>query len=181
MYCESNVIELKEQLVDDVKKEIVAFLNTDGGTIYVGVKDDGTVVPFINKKERDSLDCKIANWISDAFFPIPSNLIKHYFNSDNVLVIEVLKGDERPYYLKEKGPKPSGVYKRVGSTIRMANDSEILLMLLDSKKYSYEDDISEEQELTFKYFNEICDDNYLPHEERNMKSLRMINNKCLLP
>ena len=48
-------------------------------------------------------------------------------------------------------------------------------MLLDSKKYSYEDDISEEQELTFKYFNEICDDNYLPHEERNMKSLRMIN------
>ena len=175
MYCESNVIELKEQLVDDVKKEIVAFLNTDGGTIYVGVKDDGTVVPFINKKERDSLDCKIANWISDAFFPIPSNLIKHYFNSDNVLVIEVLKGDERPYYLKEKGPKPSGVYKRVGSTIRMANDSEILLMLLDSKKYSYEDDTSEEQELTFKYFNEICDDNYLPHEERNMKSLRMIN------
>lgn len=76
---------------------------------------------------------------------------------------------------QEKGPKPSGVYKRVGSTIRMANDSEILLMLLDSKKYSYEDDISEEQELTFKYFNEICDDNNLPHEERNMKSLRMIN------
>ena len=35
MYYESNVIELKEQLVDDVKKEIVAFLNTDGGTIYV--------------------------------------------------------------------------------------------------------------------------------------------------
>ena len=150
MYSESNVIELKEQLVDDVKKEIVAFLNTDGGTIYVGVKDDGTIVPFKNKKERDYLDCKIANWISDAFFPIPSNLIKHYFNSDNVLVIEVMKGDERPYYLKEKGPKPSGVYKRVGSTIRMANDSEILLMLLDSKKYSYEDDISEEQELTFK-------------------------------
>ena len=175
MYHESNVIELKEQLVDDVKKEIVAFLNTDGGIIYVGVKDDGTVVPFTNQKEKDSLDCKISNWISDAFFPIPSNLIKHYFNSDNVLVIEVLKGDEKPYYLKEKGPKPSGVYKRVGSTIRMANDSEILLMLLDSKKYSYEDDISEEQELTFKYFNEICDDNYLPHEERNMKSLRMIN------
>ena len=54
MYIESNVIELKEQLVDDVKKEIVAFLNTDGGTIYVGVKDDGTVVPFTSQKEKDS-------------------------------------------------------------------------------------------------------------------------------
>ena len=62
MYCESNVIELKEQLVDDVKKEIVAFLNTDGGTIYVGVKDDGTVVPFISKKRKRLFrlqDCKL--------------------------------------------------------------------------------------------------------------------------
>lgn len=91
----------------------------------------------------------------------------------------MLQGEEKPYYLKEIGPKQSGVYKRVGSTIRMANDSEILLMLLDSKKYSYEDDISEEQELTFKYFNEICNDNILPREERNMKSLRMINKEGL--
>ena len=175
MYQESNIVELKEVLIDDVKKEIVAFLNTNGGTIFVGVKDDGTIIPFLDQKEKDSMDCKIANWISDAFFPNTLHLIKHYFNTDNVLVIEVLVGEEKPYYLKEKGPKPSGVYKRVGSTIRMANDSEILLMLLDSKKYSYEDDISEEQELTFKYFNEICDDNNLPHDERNMKSLRMIN------
>ena len=105
MYLESNVVELKEKLVEDVRKEIVAFLNTDGGTLYIGVKDDGTIAPFIDQKERDSIDCKVANWISDAFFPNPSNLIKYYFNGDNVLVIEVTKGDEKALLLKRKGPK----------------------------------------------------------------------------
>ena len=89
--------------------------------------------------------------------------------------MEIKKGDERPYYLREKGPKLSGVFKRVGSTTRKANDSEILLMLLDTKKYNYEDDISEEQELTFKYFTEVCNENNILHDKRNLRSLRMIN------
>ena len=66
------------------------------------------------------MDIKVANWIQEAFYPLPSNLIKHYFNEDNVLVINVKKGEERPYYLKDKGPKPSGVYRRVGTTTRKA-------------------------------------------------------------
>ena len=94
MYVESNKVELKEKLIDEIKNEIVAFLNTNDGTIYVGVKDDGTIVPFLNKKERDLMDIKVANWIQEAFYPLPSNLIKHYFNEDNVLVINVKKGEE---------------------------------------------------------------------------------------
>lgn len=175
MYCESNKVELKLELIEEVKHEILAFLNTEGGTIFIGVDDNGEVVPFKSQKERDMLDAKVANWIQEAFYPLPSNLIKHYFNEDNVLVIEIKSGDSKPYYLKEKGPKSSGVYKRVGSTTRKATDSEILLMLLDSKDYRYEDDVSEEQELTFKYFFEICDENHLPHDKRNLHSLRMIN------
>ena len=50
MYQESNIIELKEALTDDVKKEIVALLNTNGGTIFIGVKDDGTIIPFLDQK-----------------------------------------------------------------------------------------------------------------------------------
>lgn len=92
-------------------------------------------------------------------------------------MIEVAKGDDKPYYLKEKGPKPSGIFKRVGSSVRKANDSEILLMFLESKDYSYESDISKEQELTFKYFNQACDDNHIEHEERNLRSLRLINSE----
>ena len=174
-YIETNKIELKEMMTDEIKKEIIAFLNAEGGTIYIGVKDDGTIVPYNDIKERDEMDVRISNWIRDAFYPNVSSLLRYHFNEDGVFVIEVNQGIEKPYYLKEKGPKPSGVYVRIGTTSRMATESEILLMLLDSKKYSYEEDASDEQELTFRFFNDICDENHIPHEERNQRSLRMIN------
>lgn len=34
---ESEIIELKEIYTTDLKKEIVSFANTNGGTIYIGV------------------------------------------------------------------------------------------------------------------------------------------------
>ena len=40
-YKESSVLELKEQINADFKKEIIAFANTDGGEILVGVARDG--------------------------------------------------------------------------------------------------------------------------------------------
>ncbi len=45
-YEESNLVELKRMLDDDMKSELVSFLNSYiGGTIYVGVDDDGTIYP----------------------------------------------------------------------------------------------------------------------------------------
>ena len=44
-YSESNTVELKRLLDDDMKAEVVAFLNSHlGGTIYVGVDDDGSII-----------------------------------------------------------------------------------------------------------------------------------------
>ena len=175
MYEESEIVELKEKLIDEIKNEIVAFLNTNGGTIYVGVKDDGTIAPIVDQKERDIIDVKVANWIQEAIYPIPSGFIKYCFNKENVLVIEIKRGEERPYYLRDKGPKPSGVYKRVGTSTRKANESEIMLMMLDSKHYSYEEDVAEEQELSFKYFFDVCNENDIAHDKRNLRSLRILN------
>lgn len=42
-FQESETIELKEIVVEDIKKEIIAFANCEGGKLYIGVKDDGTV------------------------------------------------------------------------------------------------------------------------------------------
>lgn len=42
-FQETETVELKSIMMDDLKKEIIAFANCDGGTIYVGVADDGTV------------------------------------------------------------------------------------------------------------------------------------------
>ena len=84
-YFENEIIELKRELIDEVKSEIVAFLNSEGGTVYVGVEDDGTVVGFHDDKTKETLDLKLGNWIQEAFFPKPSGLINYFFNKDDVL------------------------------------------------------------------------------------------------
>ena len=44
MLFEDSNTEFKEVYVNDVKKEVVAFANTEGGTIYIGISDDGKIV-----------------------------------------------------------------------------------------------------------------------------------------
>lgn len=109
-YHEDERTELKRELINDIKCEIVAFLNSDGGTIYVGVDDDGKVIGFDDYKIKDEMDLKIGNWMQDSFYPKPFGLIQYAFNNDNVLVVSVCKGTRKPYFLKDKGPKPSGVF-----------------------------------------------------------------------
>ena len=43
-YIESETIELKEKYTDTITKEIVSFLNSSGGLIFIGVKDNRVVV-----------------------------------------------------------------------------------------------------------------------------------------
>lgn len=42
-FVETESIELKRTFNDNAEKDCVAFLNTDGGTLYIGVEDDGTI------------------------------------------------------------------------------------------------------------------------------------------
>ena len=84
-YYEDEKTELKKELIDEVKSEIVAFLNSEGGTVFVGVEDDGTVIGFKDSNIKDVIDLKLGNWIQDAFFPKPSGLINFFFNEDDVL------------------------------------------------------------------------------------------------
>ena len=103
------------------------------GTVLVGVEDDGSIYEPFQSVDKDYLDTKIANWLQDTIYPLPSYLVKHYFNEDGVLVIDIKEGKDKPYYLREKGPKPAGVYKRVGRSIRKASEDEILRMIMSSK------------------------------------------------
>lgn len=77
-YEESDRIELKREIVKDLDKEIIAFLNAEGGTIYIGVEDDGTVTGIDNNL-HDSLDLQISSIISDAIKIDARSLIRHYF------------------------------------------------------------------------------------------------------
>ena len=43
MLTENMLTEFKREYVDDIKNTVVAFANTDGGNLYIGVNDYGTV------------------------------------------------------------------------------------------------------------------------------------------
>ena len=48
MQHESERIEYKSQMIDDIYKEVIAFANTDGGVIYLGIDDKGNQIGIDN-------------------------------------------------------------------------------------------------------------------------------------
>ena len=66
LFRESETIELKEAVVEDIKKEIIAFANCDGGKLYIGVQDDGTVVGL---DDPDRVSLQISNMVRDTIRP----------------------------------------------------------------------------------------------------------------
>lgn len=48
VYSESEIIQLKQELNKNIKKEIVAFANSKGRTIYIGIDDGGNVIGLKN-------------------------------------------------------------------------------------------------------------------------------------
>ena len=66
LFQESETVEWKEAVEDDIKKEIIAFANCDGGKLYIGIRDDGTVAGLDNP---DGISLQISNMVRDAFKP----------------------------------------------------------------------------------------------------------------
>lgn len=134
-FAETEKIELKQKLTDTIIKEIVAFLNTDGGTVYIGVNDDGSVCGVNNLDE--SLK-KIADILEMQILPDPRDYVElgtKYINQKHVVEIKVQKG-ESLYYIKKYGRSAQGCYIRIGSTSRSMTEQQIITThnkYLDSK------------------------------------------------
>ncbi len=173
-YEESDRIELKREMIDDLDKEIVAFLNAHGGTIYIGVDDDGKVVG-VPQELKDRYDEKVSAILSNNIKPSPRNKIEFFFNEDNVLVIDIKEGDSKPYYLANKGPKPSGTYVRVGRSKRPATDNEILTMIRDSSGWLWENQTSKEQDLTFDEVSKIAKKKGFDFGAHKFRNLKIVN------
>lgn len=125
MYIESEKVELKERFSDTLVKEIVTFLNTYGGTIYIGVKDDGTVVGI---DHVDECFRKVSDIITDQIEPSASSFIIPTFAYDNnktIIKIEVQKGLKPLYCIKKFGFSSSGCFIRIGSTCKPMSQDEI--------------------------------------------------------
>ncbi len=99
-YIESETLELKEKYTDIILKEIVSFLNGNGGTIYIGVKDNGEVVGV---DKVDEALRKISDMITTQIEPNPQDEIKSELQFDNtktIIVIKINKGRKHIYCQK---------------------------------------------------------------------------------
>lgn len=163
-YIESEKLELKVQYTTEIKKEIVAFLNSEGGTLLIGVDDNGTVVGVENAK--DIIE-RISLMIHEAIKPDASLLCSAgaYEEGGKMLVRVVIgRGVKKPYYIYEKGLKPSGVYLRINNTSQQASEYAIKQMIIASEEKSFEALPSVEQNLTFDYL-----ENVFKHAEIELK------------
>ena len=131
-FQETETVELKSIVMDDLKKEIIAFANCDGGTLYVGVADDGTVLGVEN---ADECALQISNMMRDAVKPDVTMFI-HYETLDcegkAVVAVNIQRGTNRPYYLAKKGLRPEGVYVRQGYSSVPATDTAIRQMIKET-------------------------------------------------
>ena len=148
MIFETEHIEFKSQMTDEIYKEVIAFANTDGGTIYIGIDDNGNEVGI---DDVDETYTRITNGIRDAIQPDVTMFIKYTLQDNQVVKITVGEGNYKPYYLKSKGLKPSGVYNRQGASRAQASSEQIRQMIKESDGDIFEEMRSIEQNLTFSF------------------------------
>ena len=136
MNFESENLEFKSRITDEIYKEVIAFANTDGGVIYAGIDDDGNIVGLENV---DDELVRITNGIHDAILPDVTMFVRFTVQDNKVVRITVNEGTNKPYYLRSKGLKPSGVYIRRGSSSIPASSEQIRNMIKQSDGDNFEE------------------------------------------
>ena len=146
MNYETENIEFKSGFTEEIYKEVIAFANTDGGILYIGIDNDGNAVGLNNVDDEYT---RITNGIRDAILPDVTMFVKYTIQDNKVVRITISEGTNKPYYLRSKGLKPSGVYVRQGTSSVQASSEQIRQMIKASDGDDYESMRSLEQNLTF--------------------------------
>lgn len=173
---ESEHIEFKENYTEKIYKEIISFLNTNSGTIYIGYDDNGNLVGLKDSKEIEE---KISNGIKTNIYPdarVFVSVNNEVFEDKNYISIKVSKGVDI-YYLKEKGIV-KGTYLRTGSCSIPASEETIKQMIIRNSSLSFETSISSNQNLTFDYISKAFLENNIDLNKSNIKeNLHITSNK----
>ncbi|MBD5533060.1 MAG: AAA family ATPase [Lachnospiraceae bacterium] len=174
-FHESENIELKAIVVDDIKKEVIAFANCDGGKLYIGIQDDGTVTGIQN---TDETVLQVSNMIRDAIKP-DLTMFLHYetleVEGKHIVAIDIQRGTNRPYYIAKKGLRPEGVYVRQGYSSVPATDTMIRYMIKETDGERFEKMRALNQELTFRATEKEFFVREIPFGTKQMQTLKLLN------
>ncbi len=124
-FIESESLELKEKYTDSIVKEIVAFLNANGGTLLIGVRDDGVVV---GADKIDETLRKISNIITSQIEPNPQDEITselRFVDNKTIIALEINKGVKNIYCQKKYGFSSAGCTIRIGTSCKEMTSEQI--------------------------------------------------------
>ncbi len=171
---ENKVIEFKREYTEDIKYAVVAFANTEGGKIYIGIRDDGSV---LGVQDTDATMLRITNMIRDVIRPDVTMFTEcavETMDGLSVIVLTVQRGTARPYYLAVKGIRPEGVYVRQGASSVPASEAAILNMIRETSGDCYEDARSINQQLTFTKVEEYFARHNMAFGDQQKRTLNII-------
>ncbi len=146
---ENSRIEFKSKLTDDLEKEVVAFLNAEGGVVYIG-RDETKAYKLNN---IDELQLKIKDRLKHNISPSILGLFDialEEFNGEKVINIIVASGSEKPYYIRKKGMSEKGCFIRIGSSSEPMNAKMIEELFSKRVRTTLRNIVSPRQDLTFE-------------------------------
>lgn len=171
---ENTYLEFKRQYTDNIKKEIVSFLNAGGGKIIIGVDDEGRVVGV---EDLDDCMLRIINSVRgispDAMSFVSVQPVVKAGKTCIEVVIEV--GTNRPYYLRKAGMTSRGVYMRIGPSCQPMSQESIMKMIEDYGVGHFEENRSLEQKLTFHTLNKKMAKMNMPFDRDILLNMRILD------
>ncbi|MDR1243902.1 MAG: putative DNA binding domain-containing protein [Endomicrobium sp.] len=150
MFMENNHTEYKESLTDDLEKEVVAFLNSTGGQIQIGIKDNGAILGISNP---DKVQLKIKDRLINNIRPSIMGLFDILTieqDGKTTIIVNVAGGPETPYYIKQKGRSEAGCFVRIGSSSQPMTEDMINKLMSKRHHLSLANIVSRHQDLEFE-------------------------------
>jgi len=173
---EGKTLEFKENCksLQHIVQTAVAFANTAGGSIVIGVRDrTKEVVGITNPLAEEE---RLANAFVDGIQPLLIPDIRIHSWRDRELIVVTIPHAIGPYYLRSEGPE-SGVYIRLGSTNRRAGPEMIAEIRLLSRNTFFDEqprtEISSE-EVDFRAASELFAAVSRPLNSPKRKSLGLV-------
>ena len=139
-------VEFKERL-SNLDREIVAFANTVGGVIYLGVDDSGKVIGITVDNSLKSQITDIA-YNCDPSIKIELENLPH----DRVLAVHVHKGNDKPYRCKE------GFFIRNGPSSQKLKRDEIIAMITQTESIRFDEAFNERFKFSLDFSQEALDE-----------------------
>ncbi len=123
---EGLTIEFKERFSSRIDQDIVAFANARGGTLLLGVRDDGTVI-------GETLTNDMKAKLNDLARNCKPKIAVQVTQCGKIVAIEVPEGSEKPYSCGD------GYFRRLNGTTQKMSPDELRFMFRENDPIPFEE------------------------------------------